>query len=345
MGQLCRCFSRTVRNAATSAVWVAAEGLIRMCPCPDHTYVPVREALVPDPSFPFTYPLPPNSPTIPYSIQRLEQFRNRVLIKGKALSGPSFEQRIRQGLLAGLKAEDGLFHRAFGDETVDEDSLGLSDTMGAVHRLALDCRVPPWVIEDHGVGGSQRQADTPCFQADQEDLGGPLLEPGDRTIAVECFAGQPFIGPSTGRHIGFDQPQHFNELREDQDLGPLLHQRLQHLQQALFVATLQHCRVHWMRNALAQVSRGQHTVGVAAIRQAFDQPDRIHAGETWHKVAEQRRPRWLRRADLMDTREHEVLAYMSSPPQHRTKLHSTSPIERLNKEGIDPILSFKTKAA
>jgi transposase-like protein len=53
----------------------------------------------------------------------------------------------------------------------------------------------------------------------------------------------------------------------------------------VFEATWQRCRVHWMRNALAHVSRGQHTVVAAAIRQAFDQPDRAHAGETWRKVA------------------------------------------------------------
>ena len=70
----------------------------------------------------------------------------------------------------------------------------------------------------------------------------------------------------------------------------------------------------------------------AAIRQAFDQPDRAHAGETWRKVAEQLRPRWPKLADLMDDSEYDVLAYMSFPRQHRTKLHSTNPIERLNKE-------------
>ncbi|MFW8637593.1 transposase, partial [Cribrihabitans pelagius] len=30
--------------------------------------------------------------------------------------------------------------------------------------------------------------------------------------------------------------------------------------------------------------------------------------------------------------EHDVLAYMAFPRQHRTKLHSANPIERLNKE-------------
>lgn len=100
----------------------------------------------------------------------------------------------------------------------------------------------------------------------------------------------------------------------------------------VFEATWQRCRVHWIRNALAHVSKGQHTVVAAAIRQAFDQPDRAHAGETWRKVAEQLRSRWPKLADLMDASEQDVLAYMTFPRQHRTKLHSTNPIERLNKE-------------
>ena len=34
----------------------------------------------------------------------------------------------------------------------------------------------------------------------------------------------------------------------------------------------------------------------------------------------------------MDQAEPDVLAYMSFPPQHRVKLHSTNPLERLNGE-------------
>ena len=34
----------------------------------------------------------------------------------------------------------------------------------------------------------------------------------------------------------------------------------------------------------------------------------------------------------MDDAEPDVLAYMTFPAQHRTKLHSTNPIERLNRE-------------
>ena len=100
----------------------------------------------------------------------------------------------------------------------------------------------------------------------------------------------------------------------------------------VFDATWQRCRVHWMRNALAHVPRSQHTVVAAAIRQAFGQPDRAQAGDTWRHVADQVRGRWPKLADLMDEAEHDVLAYMAFPAQHRTKLHSTNPIERLNKE-------------
>jgi putative transposase len=97
-------------------------------------------------------------------------------------------------------------------------------------------------------------------------------------------------------------------------------------------ATWQRCRVHFMRNALAHVPKGQHTVVAAAIRQAFLQPDRTGAGETWRHVADQLRVRWPKLGALMDEAEHDVLAYVTFPSQHRTKLHSTNPLERLNKE-------------
>ena len=96
--------------------------------------------------------------------------------------------------------------------------------------------------------------------------------------------------------------------------------------------TWQRCRVHWMRNALAYVPKGQHTMVAAAIRQAFLQPDAEAAHQTWRQVTDQLRQRWPKLAALMDDSEHDVLAYMAFPFQHRTKLHSTNPLERLNKE-------------
>ena len=70
----------------------------------------------------------------------------------------------------------------------------------------------------------------------------------------------------------------------------------------------------------------------AALRQAFLQPDQESARQTWRQVADQLRTRWPKLGKLMDDSEDDVLAYMAFPAQHRTKLHSTNTLERLNKE-------------
>ena len=100
----------------------------------------------------------------------------------------------------------------------------------------------------------------------------------------------------------------------------------------VFDATWQRCRVHWMRNALTHVPKAQHTVVAAAIRQAFIQPAQKAATEVWRHVADQLRPCWPKLAILMDDSEADVSAYMAFPAQHRTKLHSTNPLERLDRE-------------
>ena len=110
------------------------------------------------------------------------------------------------------------------------------------------------------------------------------------------------------------------------------HDGLRHAITRVLSASWQRCRVHWMRNALAHVPKGQHTMVAAAIRQAFLQPDAAAAHHTWRQIADQLRQRWPKLAALMDDSEHDVLAYMAFPFQHRTKLHSTNPLERLNKE-------------
>ncbi len=97
-------------------------------------------------------------------------------------------------------------------------------------------------------------------------------------------------------------------------------------------ATWQRCRVHWMRDALAHVGKAQQSMAAAALRQAFLQPDQEAARQTWRQVADQLRPRWPKLGKLMDESEEDVLAYMAFPAQHRTKLHSTNTLERLNKE-------------
>src|SRR5437763_14217246 len=97
-------------------------------------------------------------------------------------------------------------------------------------------------------------------------------------------------------------------------------------------ATWQRCRVHFMRNALADAGKTQRRIVSAWVGTAFAQDDAAAARKQWREVADQARPRVPKLAALMDEAETDVLAYMGFPPQHRTKLHSTNPLERLNGE-------------
>lgn len=100
----------------------------------------------------------------------------------------------------------------------------------------------------------------------------------------------------------------------------------------VFSATWQRCRVHFARNALAHAGKNGRRVVSAFIATAFAQENAEDAKAQWRKVADQLRPSVPKLAALMDTSEDDVLAYMHFPASHRIKLHSTNPLERINKE-------------
>jgi transposase-like protein len=100
----------------------------------------------------------------------------------------------------------------------------------------------------------------------------------------------------------------------------------------LLCASWQRCRVHFMRNALAHAGKSGRRVVSAFIGTAFAQDTPEAASQQWRSVADQMRPKLPKLATLMDDAEPDVLAYMTFPKEHRTKLHSTNPIERLNGE-------------
>src|SRR5215204_2482277 len=113
-------------------------------------------------------------------------------------------------------------------------------------------------------------------------------------------------------------------------------------------ATWQRCRVHFMRNALAHAGRSGRRVVSAFIATAFAQDDADAAKAQWRRVADQLRPKVAKLATLMDEAEADVLAYMTFPAAHRTKLHSTNPLERLNgeiKRRTDVVGIFPNEAA
>jgi len=100
----------------------------------------------------------------------------------------------------------------------------------------------------------------------------------------------------------------------------------------IFQATWQRCRVHFMRNVLAHAGKSGRRVVAAFIATAFAQDTAAAAKTQWRQVADQVRPKLPKLATLLDEAEEDVLAYMTFPKEHRVKIHSTNPIERLNGE-------------
>jgi transposase-like protein len=126
------------------------------------------------------------------------------------------------------------------------------------------------------------------------------------------------------------------------------HQGLKAAITKVLSATWQRCRVHFMRNALAYAGKTQRRLVSAWVGTAFAQDDAAAARKQWREVADQARPRVPKLAALMDDAEADVLAYMSFPTQHRAKIHSTNPIERLNgeiKRRSDVVGIFPNEAA
>ena len=97
-------------------------------------------------------------------------------------------------------------------------------------------------------------------------------------------------------------------------------------------ATWQRCRVHLMRNVLAHVPQGDKAVVAAAIRTAFAQPDQEAAHAQLAEVVRVMAPRWPKAAEVLAGGADDVLAYMTFPREHWTRIYSTNPLERLNRE-------------
>ena len=110
------------------------------------------------------------------------------------------------------------------------------------------------------------------------------------------------------------------------------HEGLKAAAKKVLRSTWQRCRVHFMRNALANVNAKQRGMVAAAIRTAFTQETEKEAHAEWRAVADRLRERFPRASAVMDAAENDVLAYLSFPKSHWSQIHSTNPIERLNLE-------------
>jgi putative transposase len=97
-------------------------------------------------------------------------------------------------------------------------------------------------------------------------------------------------------------------------------------------AAWQRWRVHFLRNVLARVPRGSAEMVAAVIRTIFAQPTGAEVTDQVGKVAAMLQPKFPQVATmLLDARE-DLTAFADFPAAHWTKLWSTNPLERVNKE-------------
>ena len=97
-------------------------------------------------------------------------------------------------------------------------------------------------------------------------------------------------------------------------------------------ATWQRCRVHFIRNVLARVPKGQADMVAAAIRTIFAQPTGPMVRAQVETVALMLEPQLPVVATMLRDAKEEITAFADFPEAHWRKVWSTNPLERLNKE-------------
>ncbi len=102
--------------------------------------------------------------------------------------------------------------------------------------------------------------------------------------------------------------------------------------QVLSGASWQRCRVHFMRNLLCHVPRGDQAMVAAALRTIFAQPTQAAACQQLRAVYDAMLSRWPKAAQVLSAAETDILAYMLFPQEHWRRIYSNNLLERLNKE-------------
>jgi transposase-like protein len=100
----------------------------------------------------------------------------------------------------------------------------------------------------------------------------------------------------------------------------------------LLGAAWQRCRVHFLRNLLAQVPKGSAEMVAAAVRTIFAQPDAVHVREQLDVIAGMLGRQFGKVETLLRDAAGDILAFADFPASHWKKIWSTNPLERLNKE-------------
>ena len=94
----------------------------------------------------------------------------------------------------------------------------------------------------------------------------------------------------------------------------------------------QRCTVHFVRDMHQHCRPSQRALVSAALREVFNADSYDQARERVGAVIEQLAPTAPKVAELLAEAEEDLLAFYRFPPEHWSKLRSTNPLERVNRE-------------
>ena len=97
-------------------------------------------------------------------------------------------------------------------------------------------------------------------------------------------------------------------------------------------AAWQRCRVHFLRNLLARVPKGNAEMVAAAVRTIFAQPDDQHVHTQLDVIAGMLGKQFPIVEVMLQEAADDLLAFAAFPVGHWKKIWSTNPLERVNKE-------------
>ena len=90
--------------------------------------------------------------------------------------------------------------------------------------------------------------------------------------------------------------------------------------------------VHFLREMVGHVHRGQQGMIAAALRQVFAADSHDQARRVCREVIGRLEPVAPKVAALLEEAEDDLVAFYRLPPEHWSKLRSTNPLERVNRE-------------
>jgi transposase-like protein len=94
----------------------------------------------------------------------------------------------------------------------------------------------------------------------------------------------------------------------------------------------QRCTVHFVRDMLYHCRRDQRGLVAAALREVFNAEDQDQARDRITHVIARLEPVAPKVCRLLEDAEEDLIAFYAFPREHWTKLRSTNPLERVNKE-------------